>query len=323
MSAPNNNKTLQAADPARNATVHASAGTGKTWLLVTRILRLLLAGARPDSILAVTFTRKAAAEMQQRVTERLHTLMCADETTLDNMLKEYGAQQDTHTRTRARQLYEENLFNPYSLRATTFHAFCQELLQRFPLEAGISPGFELSETTGLLEQQARDALVNESSNKNHPVNQALDQLTDRCDGLSNTQTALRSFLSNRSDWWAYIQGQPEPLSYATRQLEQLLETDSKQVPLGSFPDDSQRARLRTFGELLARNTTASNTSHANCLAGALEAGLTADTFLDAITPVFLTGNGKPRSRKPGKTQCARLGKQDEQTFIALHEQICT
>ncbi|RLA04442.1 MAG: hypothetical protein DRQ45_00820, partial [Gammaproteobacteria bacterium] len=57
------------ADPARNATVHASAGTGKTWLLVTRILRLLLAGARPDSILAVTFTRKAAAEMQQRVTE--------------------------------------------------------------------------------------------------------------------------------------------------------------------------------------------------------------------------------------------------------------
>ena len=53
--------TLHAAEPQRNATVHASAGTGKTWLLVTRIVRLLLAGARPDSILAVTFTRKAAA----------------------------------------------------------------------------------------------------------------------------------------------------------------------------------------------------------------------------------------------------------------------
>ena len=73
---------------------------------------------------------------------------------------------------------KQSLFNPYSLRATTFHAFCQELLQRFPLEAGISPGFELSEATGLLEQQARDALVNESSNKGHPINQALDRLIE-------------------------------------------------------------------------------------------------------------------------------------------------
>jgi ATP-dependent helicase/nuclease subunit A len=66
---------LQATVPTANASVHASAGTGKTWLLTTRIIRLLLAGARPDGILAVTFTRKAAAEMQQRVTERLRELM--------------------------------------------------------------------------------------------------------------------------------------------------------------------------------------------------------------------------------------------------------
>jgi len=323
MTAANNNTTLQAADPARNATVHASAGTGKTWLLVTRILRLLLAGARPDSILAVTFTRKAAAEMQQRVTERLYALMCANETALTGMLKDYGIPPDTNIRIRARQLYEENLFNPYSLRATTFHAFCQELLQRFPLEAGIAPGFELSEATGLLEQQARDALVNESSHKGHPINQALDRLTAGCDGLASAQTALRSFLSHRSDWWAYIQGQSDPLSYATRQLEQLLDIDSQQEPLGRFPDDSQRARLRTFGELLARNTTASNTTHANLIAGALEADLTPVTFLDTITPAFLTGTGQPRSRKPGPTLRKRLGEQGEQTFIALHEQICT
>jgi ATP-dependent helicase/nuclease subunit A len=322
MSNTDNNTTLQAADPARNASVHASAGTGKTWLLVTRILRLLLAGARPDSILAVTFTRKAAAEMQQRVTERLHALMCADETTLDKMLKECGALQDTHTRSRARQLYEENLFNPYTLRATTFHAFCQELLQRFPLEAGIAPGFELSEATGMLEQQARDALVNESTNNDHPINRSLDQLTAGCDGLASTLTALRSFLSHRSDWWAYIQGQSDPLSYATRQLEQLLDIDSRQDPLGLFPDESQRASLQTFAELLARNTTASNTASARLLAGALEADLPSAAFLDTITLVFLTGDGKPRSRKYGKAQCKRLGEQDEETFVTLHEQIC-
>ena len=322
MTATDNSSTLQAADPARNATVHASAGTGKTWLLVTRILRLLLAGARPDSILAVTFTRKAAAEMQQRVTERLRELMCADASSLDRMLTQIGIRPDVPSRTRARQLYEQSLFNPYSLRATTFHAFCQELLQRFPLEAGIAPGFELSESTGLLEQQAWDALVNESSSKGHPINQALDRLTEACDGLSNTRSALRSFLAHRSDWWAYIQGQPDPLSYASTRLEQLLQIDAGEEPLEHFPDDGLRADLQVFGQLLERNVTPTNTGYAQLLAGALDSSLAAAAFLDAIKPVFLTGEGKPRSRKAGKTQCKRLGEQDEQTYIELHQQLC-
>jgi ATP-dependent helicase/nuclease subunit A len=323
MTATDNSTTLQAADPARNATVHASAGTGKTWLLVTRILRLLLAGARPDSILAVTFTRKAAAEMRQRVTQRLRELMCADERSLDKMLTEIGIQPDMHSRIQARQLYEQGLFNPYSLRATTFHAFCQELLQRFPLEAGISPGFELSEATGLLEQQARDALVNESSHKGHPINKALDRLIEACGGLDNTQSALQSFLSHRSDWWAYIQGQSEPLSYATNRLEQLLEIDASQEPLGHFPDDSLRAELQSFAKLLERNVTRTNTSDAHLLAAALASSLAAEAFLDAIKPVFLTKEGNPRARKPGKAQCKRLGAQDEQRFIELHQRLCS
>ena len=322
MSAMDNSSALQAADPARNATVHASAGTGKTWLLVTRILRLLLAGARPDSILAVTFTRKAAAEMQQRVTERLRELMCADERVLDKKLVEIGIRPDEHSRTRARQLYEQGLFNPYSLRATTFHAFCQELLQRFPLEAGIAPGFELSESTGLLEQQARDALVNESSSKGHPINQALDCLIEACDGLSNTQSALQSFLTHRSDWWAYIQGQSEPLSYASTRLEQLLEIDTHEDPLDGFPDDGLRAELQAFAELLERNTTTTNTRDAQTLVGALASSLAAVAFLDAIKPVFLTRDSNPRARKAGKTQCQRLGEQDEQRFIELHHYLC-
>jgi ATP-dependent helicase/nuclease subunit A len=321
MTAMDNNTTLQAAEPACNATVHASAGTGKTWLLVTRILRLLLAGARPDSILAVTFTRKAAAEMQQRVTERLRELMCADTATLDTMLEQYGIKPDTTIRARARLLYEENLFNPYSLRATTFHAFCQELLQRFPLEAGIAPGFELSEATGLLEQQAWDALVNESS-KGHPINQALDQLTEACDGLGNTRSALRSFLSHRSDWWAFIQGQADPLFYATRQLEQLLGVTTHEQVLDSFPADTLSEQLQAFCSLLERNVTASNTRDARTLATLLSSTLAPLDCYAAIKLLFLTAESKPRSRKPGKAQCKRLGKQDEQTFLELHYRIC-
>ena len=63
---------LDACDPALNATVSASAGSGKTWLLITRIVRLLIAGAEPGNIIALTFTRKAAGEMQIRLNERLY-----------------------------------------------------------------------------------------------------------------------------------------------------------------------------------------------------------------------------------------------------------
>ena len=314
--------TLHAADPQRNATVHASAGTGKTWLLVTRIVRLLLAGARPDSILAVTFTRKAAAEMQERISTRLHDLMCATAGELESQLADIGLTADAQNRARARQLYEELLLNPYTLRTTTFHAFCQELLQRFPLEAGVSPGFELKETTGLLEQQAWEALITESAGKTGPMSAVLDQLAESCDGLSNTHSALRSFLSHRSDWWAWIQDEDEPLSYAREQLEQLLQIDIDTAPLHGFPNDLQRARLQQFATLLGRNTTKTNTNNADLLADCLASDRDAASFFETIRPVFLTAANEPRKVKSTKTQLARLGEADERLYITLHFEFC-
>lgn len=95
--------TSPAIDPSRNATVSASAGSGKTWLLVMRILRLLLAG----NILALTFTRKAATEMSMRLTDRLFEMATIDDDRLDGLLLQAGAAADEHSRRRARALYEE------------------------------------------------------------------------------------------------------------------------------------------------------------------------------------------------------------------------
>ena len=134
------NNPLQATAPDRHASVHASAGTGKTWLLVTRMLRLLLAGAAPENILAVTFTRKAAAEMLQRLNERLAQLASGSDEEVDASLRAMGETPADALRERARRLYENLLFAPHALRATTFHAFCQEILQRFPVEAEVPPG---------------------------------------------------------------------------------------------------------------------------------------------------------------------------------------
>ena len=155
--------SLQAANPAINATVTASAGSGKTWMLVTRILRLLLDGAEPGGILALTFTRKAAGEMQQRLAERLFQLACASAEELDQLLGELGIVADEAYRERARQLYEFHQYCDYPVRTQTFHSFCQDMLARFPLEANVPPNFDLLESSSLLIQQARDALFNQAA----------------------------------------------------------------------------------------------------------------------------------------------------------------
>jgi ATP-dependent helicase/nuclease subunit A len=317
------NPSLAATDPHIDASVHASAGTGKTWLLVTRILRLLLAGANADSILAVTFTRKAAAEMEQRIMERLHELARAGNDELPTKLQQAGIRPDADTLQRAAQLYETVLCNPRRLRCTTFHAFCQDLLQRFPLEAGITPGFDVVEKAGQLEQAAYDALVAESMRTpEHPVAEALDRLATGCDSLDSAQQALRSFLAQRSDWWAWTAGENEPLAFAVDSLTAFLDIDPDQDPLDEYPDDIQRARHKAFADLLRLNTGKTNSGHADLVDRALAQSLSGGDFLDAISPAYLTGKGERRKRASSKAQLKRLGPEREERFLALHDEGC-
>src|SRR5439155_17413560 len=116
-----------AVDPSQNIVLEASAGTGKTRVLVERYINLLLAGVDPDNILAITFTRKAAAEMRQRIVERL---MEASRT----------SQLDAK---RWRDLRERLS----DIAISTIDAFCLSLLREFPLEADVDPGFALADDT--------------------------------------------------------------------------------------------------------------------------------------------------------------------------------
>ncbi len=119
-----------ALDPTRSASLLASAGTGKTWNLTARIARLLLAGASPGGILALTFTRKAAAEMRQRVAARLQELAFASDADLPALLQAIGAPSDAGTQARARGLAESLAHAEVPLKAGTLHAFCQEEIGR-------------------------------------------------------------------------------------------------------------------------------------------------------------------------------------------------
>lgn len=130
-----------AANPFIHASLSASAGTGKTQVLTARVLRLLLENASPESILCLTFTKAAAAEMAERVGGRLAYWVGLDDAALGAELEALGVSPDDAMRARARQLFATVLDCPGGLRIQTIHSFCQTLLAAFPAEAGISPGF--------------------------------------------------------------------------------------------------------------------------------------------------------------------------------------
>jgi len=132
----------QASDPAVHASLSASAGTGKTQVLTARVLRLLLKGARPESILCLTFTKAAAAEMANRIGDRLAKWVRLKDSELGTDLLHLGESNDPRTRERARQLFARVLDCPGGLKIQTIHSFAQSLLAAFPAEAGIVPGFQ-------------------------------------------------------------------------------------------------------------------------------------------------------------------------------------
>ncbi|MEE9421992.1 MAG: UvrD-helicase domain-containing protein [Gammaproteobacteria bacterium] len=318
-----NNTVLNAANPALSASVLASAGTGKTWMLVARLTRLLLAGADPRRILALTFTRKAAGEMQQRLLKQLKTLLQADDTELDKQLIALGEQPDNDMRDRARNLYESLLLSEQPLRTSTFHGFCQDLLQRFPLEAGLPPGFELADTTGLLYEQAWDALFARASEQ--PDGQLagdLDLLFDLCGGLSNVHKALYNFLSHRSDWWAFTQHQSTPVTFAEEKLKTWLDIEPGLLPADSFWTTENRLALEEFVSLLEQHATKTNSMHSQLIRQALESTASSTQCLQTITPVFLTQTGGRRARSPSKTLQKKMGEPGEIRFLELHTQLC-
>ena len=132
-----------ASNPRELVWLSASAGTGKTHVLTARVLRLLLGGAAPESILCLTFTKAGAAEMAERIHRRLaHWAGLKDDRKLAQDLTRLGEDSDADALRRARRLFARVLDAPGGgLRIQTIHAFCQTLLAGFPAEAGLTPGF--------------------------------------------------------------------------------------------------------------------------------------------------------------------------------------
>lgn len=313
--------SLEAASPHVSATVTASAGSGKTWLLVARMVRLLLHGAEPGSILALTFTRKAAAEMQARLTDRLRELALADDQILTGLLEELGEQANDQLMQQARALYEKCLFTDYPVRAMTFHSFCQDILARFPVEANLPPGFELVDNTTLLIEQSLQQLYNEATlAPDDELAQNLETLLEHCQSIDSTKTALKSFIDKRSDWWAYTEGETEPVKFATQALKSILKIDDTD-PLASLFTRSLPGKLERFREIHIEIATAKQMPQAEIITSALnDTPVTLATF-SQVYEVFFTQKNTVRSRTVSQANRKKIGDDTAEEYIQLHNEI--
>ena len=174
----------RASDPAVSAWVSANAGAGKTTVLVNRVLRLLLhrdEGSErftaPEKILCLTYTKAAAAEMENRLFEILSGWAVMPESDLAGDLKDLRAIPATPKDIeRARTLFATTLDTKGGLKIHTIHAFCERLLHRFPLEAGVQADFKVLEDTErrtLRDAAIDDVLASALADEGAPLGQAL------------------------------------------------------------------------------------------------------------------------------------------------------
>lgn len=306
-----------------HTTVQASAGSGKTYLLISRIVRLLLTGAEAGNILAITFTRKAANEMQTRLLERLFELATCDKNKLKDTLKELQLDTSPATLSLSRNLYEKILRSEAPVKTSTFHAFCQELLRRFPMEANVPPGFDLLDKTTLLYDEAWDALMAEASqNKSSMLADALHLLFKEL-GLYNSKQALRNFLEHRSDWWAYTSNEEKPVEFAQQQLENQLNTNTQEDPVELLFSDSENIKLlNEFHVLLCKHDTATNLKVSDLIYKVIDENLDISLRFTYFITCFLTKTGTPlKTRKASKTLEKKMGLEGQERFLELHNQL--
>lgn len=178
----------RASHPETSVWVSANAGSGKTHALTTRVARLLLAGTDPQRILCLTFTKAAAAEMSARLYKRLGGwAMMTDEALGDEIRDVEGRAPDADKLKVARKLFARAIETPGGLKIQTIHAFCERLLGRFPLEAGVPPHFEILDERSAQELMAevRDTVLRRAGTEGETeLGRALSHVVSRVDELA-------------------------------------------------------------------------------------------------------------------------------------------
>lgn len=285
---------LAAANPSKNVWVAANAGSGKTHVLVERVIRLLLAGADPSAILCITYTKAAAAEMSGRLFEKLGGWTALEDDALLGELQRLGvAELTSEYLVSARRLFTRALETPGGLKIQTIHAFCEKLLHLFPVEAGLAPGFEVLD-------ERRDAELREL---------AIIEVLQKAEGNPDSELGI-AFASVVAHVNAdQFNGLISEFLGAAKGLRSLLGSGLRAEGFESALKSSLQLELnsspKTVAQEISQIDRAAYAHHANVLAGFKKHGLhdtvahmrtltTATNTVEASRTLFLTQAQTPR-----------------------------
>lgn len=205
-----------ATDALKSVWVGASAGTGKTKVLIDRLLRLMLpregagigSATPPEKILCLTFTKTGAAEMSERIHAALADFSVKKEEKLrEDLEKLLGRMPNDADLKMARRLFARVLETGGGLQIMTIHSFCQSVLKRFPIEAGLPPHFELMDDTAandLLSAVLHDLLRETKAMPETPAAKAVTRLILEKD-LKDLKDLLKQIVSKRAAFLSFVQ----------------------------------------------------------------------------------------------------------------------
>jgi len=282
-----------ASDPTRSAWVSANAGAGKTYTLANRVARLLLAKAAPQHILCLTYTKAAAAEMAGRLFEQLGQWSMANDAELAQRIADIGAPpSDAEGLKEARRLFAKALETPGGLKIQTIHAFCQYLLARFPLEAGVPPAFRVldDQTARELRDEARQRVLERAGSGDDVLTKAAAHLVTHASESRLQQILDGALGGDRRKFERFLSSLPEidgAIGQAIRRAHGAGLDDTCEGIDAEFCGamKGEDARLRDIVSWLASGTK-TDSKRADILLRAIEAG----TFAN-YRKTFLTGEG--------------------------------
>ncbi len=305
----------RASDPAVSAWVSANAGSGKTYVLVNRVIRLLRSGCRPDQILCLTFTKAAAAEMSNRLFRVLGEWTTLDSDELARRLESVEGRRpaDEDDLKEARKLFASAVETPGGLKIQTIHAFCESVLQRFPLEAGVPPGFTILDERAARERLAdiRDRML-VAARSGGALGEAFARLEDNI-AESGLDSLLKEALLNRTDLVRALDGE-NALAFIDAWLRARFELAPDATPESLLTeaaslDDEGRQVLERVAHRAAQGGKKDG-ELAERIVSVLDA-VDDGTRFEALEDLYLTTQGKPRKSLMTKSLAADLAPEAE------------
>ncbi|MGH6909635.1 MAG: UvrD-helicase domain-containing protein, partial [Phenylobacterium sp.] len=310
----------EAADPTLSAFVTANAGSGKTKTLIDRVARLLLAKAKPETILCVTYTKAAASEMQRRLFQVLGGWSVASDADLRKALgalrSRAPASFDAQDLSEARSLFAAALETPGGLKIQTIHAFCEKVLRRFPLEAGVPPGFRVMDepAAAAVAAAARRMVAHHVLNTPGDLADAYGRLAVALD-FRRFQAMFAEFEARRGQLKTFLEregGLEGAKAWVWRAVDIARDTDPFDLAVEAM-GALDRALYRRAAEALkdGGKTDAGRAATLTRLAASDEPDF------DAAVALFFTNDGEPRK---WISSTKRLKDDPELQYLLLAEQ---